>query len=132
MSSEDPLQSAKALLDELQGEGAGGRMYQALAEDSPEFAAFAIASSYAVYSRPGLDVGQRQLVTLGVLAALGGCDAQIERHTLMALNAGLSPEQIVEACIQVAIYAGQARANNAFRAASNMIRKVRERGERDV
>jgi|ERR1700722_19893473 4-carboxymuconolactone decarboxylase len=128
MTGEDAVERGKALIDELQGAGVGERMYAALAADSPEFAAFSIAGSYAaLYDRPGLDVQQRQLVTIGALAAMGGCEPQLERHVLMALRAGLKPEQIVEACVQVAVYAGVARANNAFRVAAGVIRKQRSR-----
>lgn len=125
MESDDArLERGKQLIDELQGEGVGGRMYAALAADSPEFARFSIAESYgALYDRPGLDVQQRQLVTIGALAAMGGCEPQLERHVVMALRADLAPEQIVEACIQVAVYAGVARANNAFRVAAATIRR---------
>jgi alkylhydroperoxidase/carboxymuconolactone decarboxylase family protein YurZ len=46
----------------------------------------------------------------------------------MALRAGMEPEQIIEACIQIAVYAGYPRANNAFRVAAGVIRRLREDG----
>jgi 4-carboxymuconolactone decarboxylase len=126
----DPrVERGKELIDALQGEGVGERMHAAMAADSREFADFAIAGSYAaVYDRPGLDLQQRHLVTIGALAGMGGCEPQLERHVLMALRAGLAPEQIFEACVQIAVYAGMARANNAFRVAARAIAKERERG----
>lgn len=132
MESEDPgVERGKQLIDELQGEGVGERMHAAMAADSPEFADFAISGSYAaVYDRPRLDVQQRQLVTIGALAAMGGCEPQLERHVLMALRAGLTPAQVFEACIQIAVYAGMARANNAFRVAAAVIAKHRNREAR--
>jgi 4-carboxymuconolactone decarboxylase len=124
MSDDPSVDRAKELLDELQGNGVGDRMYEALAADSPEFADFSLAGSYAaLYDRPGLDIQQRQLVTIGVLGALGGCEAQLERHVVTALRVGLEPGQIIEACIQIAVYAGYPRANNAFRVAAGVIRK---------
>jgi 4-carboxymuconolactone decarboxylase len=131
VTDEKHVQRGRELIDALQGDGTGERMYAALAEDSAEFAAFSIAGSYgAVYDRSGLDLQQRQLVTIGVLAALGGCEAQLERHVLVALRAGLEPEQVFEACVQVAVYAGHARANNAFRAAAAAIRRQRAADQR--
>jgi 4-carboxymuconolactone decarboxylase len=121
------LQRGIDLIDALQGDGVGERMHGALAADSPDFAAFSIAGSYAaLYDRPALDVRQRQLVTIGALAAMGGCEAQLERHALMALRAGLTPEQLIETCFQIAVYAGFARANNAFRVIAAVIRRQRE------
>jgi 4-carboxymuconolactone decarboxylase len=122
------VERGKELIDALQGTGVGERMYDALAADSPGFADFAIAGSYAaVYDRPGLDIQQRELVTIAALAALGGCEPQLERHVVMALRAGLEPEQIIEVCIQIAVYAGHPRANNAFRTAAAAIRRHRGR-----
>ncbi|MGI8754514.1 MAG: carboxymuconolactone decarboxylase family protein, partial [Acidimicrobiales bacterium] len=66
-----------------------------------------------VYSRPGLDPQQRQLVTLGMLTALGGCEAQLDVHINASLNVGLLPEQIVEALIHSAVYCGSPKALNA-------------------
>jgi 4-carboxymuconolactone decarboxylase len=127
MSDDPSVDRAKELLDELQGDGVGDRMYEALAADSPEFADFSLSGSYAaLYDRPGLDTQQRQLVTIGVLGALGGCEPQLERHVVMALRAGMEPEQIIEACIQIAVYAGYPRANNAFRVAAGVIRRFKE------
>jgi 4-carboxymuconolactone decarboxylase len=60
---------------------------------------------------------QRQLVTLGVLTALGGCEPQLEVHVNAALNVGLTPAEIVEAITHAAVYCGFPRALNAVFAA---------------
>ena len=66
-----------------------------------------------VYSRPDLAPRDRQLVTLGILTALGGCEPQLEVHTNAALNVGLTPEQIIEAFLHSAVYCGFPRTLNA-------------------
>ena len=66
-----------------------------------------------VYSRPGLEPRSRQLVTIGVLTALGGCEPQLRIHIGAALNVGLTREEIIEAILHASVYAGFPRALNA-------------------
>jgi 4-carboxymuconolactone decarboxylase len=42
-----------------------------------------------MYARPELPPRDRQLVTLGVLTALGGCEIELKVHVNAALNVGL-------------------------------------------
>lgn len=55
----------------------------------------------------------RQLVTLGMLTALGGCEPQLEVHIGASLNVGLSPGEIIEAFLHASVYCGFPRALNA-------------------
>ncbi|CCQ46135.1 carboxymuconolactone decarboxylase family protein [Pseudarthrobacter siccitolerans] len=73
-----------------------------------------VAFAYGdIYSGDTLSPAQRQLVTLGILAALGGCEAQLEFHLNTSLNVGLTPAEIIEALTQSAVYCGFPRALNA-------------------
>ncbi|MEU6236999.1 carboxymuconolactone decarboxylase family protein [Kitasatospora sp. NPDC047058] len=101
------------MLTRVDGEG-GQRVVDALADVSPELAHQVVAWGFGeVYSRPGLPPRDRQLVTLGMLTALGGCEPQLEVHVNAALNVGLSPEEIVEALLHSAVYCGFPKALNA-------------------
>ena len=66
-----------------------------------------------VWARPGLDCRARSLVTLGVLVALGR-DRELGMHVRAALRNGLSREEISEALLHTAIYAGVPAAHAAF------------------
>ena len=66
---------------------------------------------------PDLDPRSRQLVTIGVLTALGGCEPQLRIHIGAALNVGLTREEIIEAILHASVYAGFPRALNATFAA---------------
>jgi len=66
-----------------------------------------------VWSRPGLSRAERSLVTLAVLAALHH-ERELAMHVKAALRNGLTPEQIQEVLLQVAVYAGVPAANRAF------------------
>jgi len=103
-----------AVLDRVDGEG-GQRVVQALADIAPALAEHVVAYGFGdVYARPGLTPPQRQLVTLGMLTALGGCEAQLEVHVNASLNVGLSPVEIVEALTHAAVYCGFPKALNAI------------------
>lgn len=73
-----------------------------------------------IYARPQLSPRDRQLVTLGMLTALGGCEPQLELHVTTSLNVGLSPEEIIEALLHSSAYCGFPRAINATFAAKRV------------
>ncbi|WP_329341203.1 carboxymuconolactone decarboxylase family protein [Streptomyces sp. NBC_00663] len=92
----------------------GQRVIDSLADISPEMGHQIVAWGFGeIYSRPELAPRDRQLVTLGMLTALGGCEPQLEVHINAALNVGLTPQQIVEALLHSAGYCGFPRALNA-------------------
>ncbi|MEU9273507.1 carboxymuconolactone decarboxylase family protein [Streptomyces sp. NPDC048342] len=94
--------------------GTGPRVLDALADISPELGHQVVAWGFGeIYSRPQLQPRDRQLVTLGMLTALGGCEPQLEVHVSFSLNAGLTPEEIVEALLHSAGYCGFPKALNA-------------------
>lgn len=66
-----------------------------------------------IWSRPGLSRAERSLVTLAVLAAMQH-ESELAMHVKAALRNGLTPEQIREVLLQVAVYAGVPVANRAF------------------
>lgn len=66
-----------------------------------------------IWSRPGLSRAERSMVTLAVLAALHH-DNELALHVKAALRNGLSPEQIREVLLHVAVYAGVPASNRAF------------------
>jgi 4-carboxymuconolactone decarboxylase len=66
-----------------------------------------------VWSRPGLTRAERSIVTLTVLAALRH-EGELPMHVRAALRNGLTPDQIREVLLQVAVYAGVPAANRAF------------------
>jgi 4-carboxymuconolactone decarboxylase len=109
-----------AVLDAIDGE-AGKNVIAALGDISPELAHQVVAWGFGdIYSRPGLEPRDRQLVTLGMLTALGGCEPQLEVHINAALNVGLTPQQIIEALLHSAVYCGFPRALNATFAAKKV------------
>jgi 4-carboxymuconolactone decarboxylase len=66
-----------------------------------------------IWARPGLSRAERSMITITALAILRQ-DAELAMHVRAALRNGLSPAQIQEVLLQVAIYAGVPAANHAF------------------
>ena len=104
----------------IDGGGAPAVM-DSLADIAPALAHHIVAFGFGdLYSRPALEPQQRQLVTLGILASLGGCEPELEVHVKTSLNVGLTPAQIVETFIHTAGYAGFPRAINAIAVAKKV------------
>ncbi len=67
-----------------------------------------------VWSRPDITPRERSMITIALLAALGQ-DEEVVMHARASANTGATLEDIREALLHVAIYAGVPAANRAFR-----------------
>jgi 4-carboxymuconolactone decarboxylase len=76
----------------------------------------------SVWSRPGLSKRERSMLTIALLAALGH-DEEVAMHVRATANTGCSPDDIKEALLHVAVYAGVPAANRAFRIAKEELAK---------
>ncbi len=82
----------------------------------------------SVWSRPGLSRRERSLLTLALLAALGH-EEEFAMHVRATANTGASAQDIKEALLHVAVYAGVPAANSAFRIAKQELAKRQEAAE---
>ena len=73
----------------------------------------------AVWSRPNWTKRERSIVTIALLAALGH-DEEFAMHVRATVNTGATREDITEALLHVAIYAGVPAANRAIRTAKQV------------
>ena len=67
-----------------------------------------------IYSRSGLDIKTRELLTLCIISALGGCENQLKSHVQGNLNVGNDKELMIEAITQCMPYMGFPRTLNAL------------------
>lgn len=110
---EERYEHGRTVLDAVDGT-AGANVIESLNDIAPELGHQVVAWGFGeIYSRPELAPRDRQLVTLGMLTALGGCEPQLEVHINAALNVGLAPQQIIEALLHSSVYCGFPRALNA-------------------
>jgi len=70
----------------------------------------------SVWSRPGLTKRERSLITIALLAALGH-DEEVAMHVRATAQTGASADDIKEALLHVAVYAGVPAANRAVKIA---------------
>lgn len=70
----------------------------------------------SVWSRETISKRERSMLTIALLAALGHYD-EVAMHVRATKNTGASVDDIKEALLHVAIYAGVPAANHAFKIA---------------
>ncbi len=101
------------------GTGPGGQF--PAAKLAPDFFAYVAKSAFGmIWSRPQLAIRDRSLVTCAQLAALGKPD-ELKAHLRGALNVGITKDELVEVLMQTAIYAGVPAANDALKAAAEVL-----------
>ncbi|MCZ4094525.1 MULTISPECIES: 4-carboxymuconolactone decarboxylase [Sinorhizobium] len=76
-----------------------------------------------VWSRPTFTKRERSIVTIALLAALGQ-DEEVAMHVRATANTGASREDICEALLHVAIYAGVPAANHAIKIAKQVLAEM--------
>ncbi len=67
-----------------------------------------------IYTRKGLDLKTRELLTFAIIATLGGCEPQLKAHTQGNVSMGNSKQNLVDAIAQMLPYIGFPRALNAL------------------
>ena len=114
---EDRKAKGRDILARLLGSPAGE-------ETRPSHKAFSeLTSDYLfgeVWSRPGLEVSERSLVTVAVLCATGK-EPQLRFHLKGALNVGHSPDKLREVMIHVAHYSGWPNGVNGLRVLGEVV-----------
>jgi 4-carboxymuconolactone decarboxylase len=98
----------------------GGGRFPA-ARLAPDFFRYVAESAFGmIWSRPGLPLRDRSLVTVAQLAALGRTE-ELRAHLAGALNVGLTRDELIEVLMHTAVYAGVPAANEALRTAADVL-----------
>jgi 4-carboxymuconolactone decarboxylase len=120
MDSNDRYQRGLEKLREIDGE-AGERVLRSLEDIAPDFARYLIEFPFGdIYSRPGLDLKNREIAVVAALTALGNAAPQLKVHIQAAINVGVGRTEIVETIMQMAVYAGFPAALNGLFAAKEV------------
>jgi 4-carboxymuconolactone decarboxylase len=88
-----------------------------------------IINAYAygdVWSRPGLPLTTKSLAMIAMMAAAGRA-AELRVHLKGALTNGCTPEEIREILLLVALYCGIPAANEAHKAAVEVMREEQDK-----
>lgn len=76
-----------------------------------------------VWAREGLTRKTRHLLTIAMLAALGK-EHELALHVRATQNTGVTPDEVKEVCLQVALYAGIPAANTAMSIAKQVFAEM--------
>ena len=99
----------------------GARILAALDGIAPDFSCLLVEFAFGdICAGPGLDLKTREIATVAALTALGPAPAQLRVHIQAALNLGWTREELVEAIMQMAVYAGFPAALNGLAAAKEV------------
>ena len=94
---------------------------QGLAATSPDLVRCLVEFPFGdIYSRRGLDLKTREMLTVAALTVLGYPQAELKDHIRGALNVGCTADEILEIILQMAVYAGFPAALEAVKTAASV------------
>jgi len=124
MAEDDIYRSGLAVRKSVLGEAHVARASAAATEFDQPFQELITRYAWgSVWQREGLSKRDRSLLTIVLLAALGQ-DAELVMHIRATRNTGVSAEEIREALLHVAIYAGVPAANHAIQLAKKALEEM--------
>jgi len=103
-----------------------GDMIDKMFEESPEnqkhIQKYLSANCFGeYYTRSGLDIKTRELLTFSILIAMGGTEPQIKGHILGNANVGNNKETMLSVITQLLPYVGYPRTLNALRCLNEVV-----------
>ena len=120
MDASSRYERGMVIIERLYGD-VGAKTLRSLEETAPDLARYVVEFVFGdIFSRPGLDLKTRELVTVAALTAMGNAPAQLRAHILGALNAGCTRQEITEVIVQMAAYAGFPAAIRGVQAAQEV------------
>ncbi len=110
----DRYQRGLKKLIEMEG-SMGKEVIRKMEEISPDFAQYLVEFVFGdIYSRPGLDLKTKEIITLSSMVTLGTAPLQVKVHVNTALNVGCTEQEIIEVMLQTIPSAGFAAAMNGL------------------
>ena len=75
------------------------------------------------YTRNGIDISFREMITLSILIALGGVESQIKGHIQGNLNVGNGKDILLDLITQLLPWVGYPRTLNALQCLNEVVNK---------
>jgi 4-carboxymuconolactone decarboxylase len=114
---ENRAEKGLAVMKQIVGSDVVERLRVNAPEDQQHIQSYLAANCFGDnYTRTGLDIPTRELLTLSMLVSLGGCDPQVKGHVAANLNVGNSRSRLIEVVTQLLPFIGYPRTLNALRA----------------
>ena len=102
--------------------GAIDKMLQQAPKDQMHIQDFLAANCFGdYYTRNGLDLKTRELLTFAMLISLGGCEPQVKGHVTGNLNVGNDRTRLIDVVTQLLPYIGYPRTLNALRVIDEVV-----------
>ncbi len=118
----DRLDKGKHWFNKVYGEGKADGLVEMQVGLAQDLARFGIEFNFGdIYSRPGLTLAQRELLSLASLVTIGGLEPQLRGHTRGAIRVGCTPTEIIETVIHTVQYCGFPKALNAIRVVTDQL-----------
>jgi 4-carboxymuconolactone decarboxylase len=106
-----------AVQKQIVGSETVAKLYASAPADQRHIQRYLSANCFGDYlTRAGIDIPTRELLTLSMLVALGGCDPQVKGHVAANLNVGNDRERLIAVVTQLLPFIGYPRALNGLRA----------------
>jgi 4-carboxymuconolactone decarboxylase len=104
-----------AVEKEIVGADVVDRLYASASDDEIHFQRLLSANCFGDhYTRTGIDVRTRELLTFAMLVSLGGCDPQARGHVAANLNVGNDRGMLLSVVTQLLPFIGYPRTLNAL------------------
>ncbi len=92
------------------------RMYEQSPSDQIHIQEYLSANCFGdYYTRTGLDIKTRELMTFAMLLSMGGCEPQLKGHIKGNLKVGNVKDVLLNVITQLLPYVGYPRSLNALR-----------------
>ena len=109
--------------------GLGISVLQNVNQTSPDMAKYIIEFAFGeIYSRKGLDIKSREIVSISSLLTLGNAVPQLKSHIHGALNIGCTRDEILEIVIQILLYSGFPNALNGLQTVKEVFEERDKKG----
>jgi 4-carboxymuconolactone decarboxylase len=120
LETDSRYERGMALLKKTQGENAD-KVLKSLEGIAPDLGRYAAEFAFGdIFSRPGLDLKTREMISVAALTAIGSAGPQLRAHIGAALRVGCTQQEIVEIILQMTLYAGFPAALNGIQAAKEV------------
>lgn len=129
-SPENRMDRGRELQAEIVGEDIVASMYENSPADERHIQRYLSGNCFGDhYTRTGLDVPTRELLTFSILIAQGGCDPQARGHVQANLSVGNDRERLIDVVTQLLPFIGYPRTLNALKAIDDVIPPTRGKEE---
>jgi len=114
---ENRAEQGLAVQKQIVGSDVVEKLYASAPADQQHIQRYLSANCFGDHlTRSGIDLPTRELLTLSMLVALGGCDAQVKGHVAANLNVGNDRARLIDVVTQQLPFIGYPRALNGLRA----------------